>query len=1072
MIIEKFQEQVKTFPAKIAVKAGNRAITYSELDTYANQVAHIIVERDKDRDTTSDKTSRQVSLLFEHGADMIIGVISALKAGKTYIPLDVTYPLNRLLYMLENSGSYLILTNASNFEAAAQLVARARVKIDILNIDTIVNQKAEDALNMNTNAKFAAPLKVNPDSPAYILYTSGSTGRPKGVVQTQRNVMYYTRNWTRRFSITDSDRMTLFSAFSHDGSVQDMFAALLAGATLYPYNIKTTDSTNPLYTLLMKEKITIWHSVPTLYRYFANTLTEKNVFYDIRWVLLGGEPLRPRDLELFRTHFPNATMANVYGQTESSVSTICTISQTDISDVVSLGEPLDETKILLVGEEGDVIETMGVGEIVVASDYLAPGYWRDEESSTKVFTRDEEIGRLYWTGDLGRLTMDGLIKMMGRKDFQIKIRGFRIETGEIESVLLRHEAVKEAVVMPKEADNIEHYLCAYFVSDKTITPEEFREYLSRELPDYMIPRYFIPLEKMPLTPNGKIDRKQIPEPEEVMTEESVYVAPGSEVEKKLAAIWQEVLAVEKVGINDDFIKLGGHSLLVISIISKIHQEFHVELQLRDVFDNPTIKKLSPLVINSAQSVFFSIPCSEKKEYNLATPDQKRMFVLSQFVNIGTTYNLPGVRQLDGPLDGRQFDTVLRRLIQRHEALRTSFHLIHNQVVQIVHDDDNIDFHISYIDTGRKTTQNAPGEIISQFIRPFDLGNAPLFRAGLIKLEKDKHLLLLDFHHIISDGVSDIILNNDFLRLYKGEQLPGLKLRYQDYAEWLKLLSNTGKLKKQEDYWLDRFKGEIPMLNMPLDFARSVPQSFEGNVVGFRPGKEMTWQLNQMAKETGATLYMVLLAMFNILLHKYTGQEDIIVGSIIAGRPHVNLESIVGFFAKTVALRNFPAAHQPFDLFLEQLKINTLEAFENQLYPFDQLVEQLKLSKDGSRNPLFDVAFSMLNAEKETPSSTGESGPGNDNRLIALQEGQEYTPKITTAMFDLLFDVYETRGEILCCFQYKTKLFRRETIELMKERFLILMANILNNRKTKIQDLDFAIPIEKEMSITGEIEFDL
>jgi amino acid adenylation domain-containing protein len=1056
MIIEKFQQQVEAFPDKIAIKAGNRTINYSELNTYANQVAHAITAGDRDRDKTGNNTYAGVSLLFEHGADMIIGVMSVLKAGKIYVPLDVAYPSKRLLYMLENSESYLILTNESNLEVATQLAARAQVQIDILNIDTIVNQKTENTL--------AAPsLKVNPDSPAYILYTSGSTGRPKGVVQTQRNIMYYTRNWIQRFSITEADRMTLFSAFSHDGSVQDMFAALLAGATIYPYNIKTTDSTNPLYTLLMKEKITIWHSVPTLFRYFCNTLTEKNVFYDIRWVLLGGEPLRPNDLELFRAHFPNATLANVYGQTESSVSTICTISQTDLSDAVCLGDPLDETEILLVGEDGDVIETMGLGEIVVACDYIAPGYWRDEESSKKIFTHDDELGRLYWTGDLGRLTMDGLIKVMGRKDSQTKIRGFRVETGEIESVLLQHESVKEVVAMAKEDENIENYLCVYFVSDQIITPGEFREYLSRELPDYMIPRYFISLDQMPLTPNGKIHRRLLPEPEERMMAELVYVAPTNEIENKLAAIWQEVMAVEKVGINDNFIELGGHSLLVISILSKIHQEFQVELQLRDVFDNPTVKELSRVIMRSEESIFSSIQPTEDKEYYSATPEQKRMYVLNHFEGIATTYNITLINQIGGKPDRQRFEKSLQKLVERHEAFQTSFRLIEGGLVQVIH--KAVDFQMSYITagTGNLKEKNSIKQIINDFIRPFDLGKPPLLRASLIKMAEDKHLWLLDIHHIISDGLSQTILSNEFVRFYGGEELPGLKLRYRDYSEWHNHLLSPRQLKQQEEYWINLFKGDIPVLNLPLDFPRPALQSFEGDVVGFILGKEMTRQLNQLAKETSTTLYMVLLAMFNVLMHKYSNQEDIIIGSIIAGRKHVNLENIIGFFAKTLATRNNPAPNKSFVDFLQEVKTNTLNVFENQTYPFTQLVEKLGLAKDRSRNPLFDVVFVL--------EMMGMTLPGKSSQNIELNaapQGYEFK----TSMFDLSFEAMEKGSEILCGFQYCTKLFKRETIELMRDRFLILVGNILDNPQAKIQDLDYADPIEKEMRQIEEVEFDL
>jgi fengycin family lipopeptide synthetase D len=337
---------------------------------------------------------------------------------------------------------------------------------------------------------------------------------------------------------------------------------------------------------------------------------------------------------------------------------------------------------------------------------------------------------------------------------------------------------------------------------------------------------------------------------------------------------------------------------------------------------------------------------------------------------------------------------------------------------------------------------------------------------LIKPGQDKHLLLLDIHHIISDGISEIILNNDFIRLYEGEELPGLNLKYRDYSEWLNRLNHQGTLNRQEEYWLNRFNGELPVLDLPLDFPRPGLLQFAGDVVGFKIGKEMTRQLNQMAKETGSTLFMVLLAIYNVLLQKYTGQEDIIVGTIIAGRTHVDLEHIVGFFAKTIALRNYPTAHQPFDLFLEQLKNSTLEAFENQLYPFDLLVEKLKWPKNQNRNPLFDTTFLLLNMKTEI-TSAGESNSGKDHRLTS----NLYAHEITTTMFDLFFQAFEIKEELLCCFQFNTALFRRKTIELLKERFLILMENILNDPTVKIQDLDYAIPIEKEMSKVEEVEFD-
>ncbi|MCU0286495.1 MAG: amino acid adenylation domain-containing protein, partial [Acidobacteria bacterium] len=740
MIIKKFEEQVKHFYEKTAIKKGDRELSYGQLNDYADTIARAIITGD--RSMTPGEEPQQAALLFEHGIDMIAALLGALKACKTYVPLDITYPVKRQLYILENSGARLILTNNLNITQAQELAGQMKLagrEIRILNIDCI-----EENTTISTIER-----EAKGDRNAYIIYTSGSTGKPKGVYQTHHNVLYYTRNWIQCFSISPGDRMTLLTSFTHDGCVQDIFSALLSGACLYPYSLKEGGSIEGLYMLLVKEKITIWHSVPSLYRFFANSLTEKDLFYDLRWILLGGEPLRDYDLRMYRDYFPKARLANVYGQTESSVSAICSIGPKDTFEDMHLGEPLDETKIMLVNDDGQIVEKMGGGEIVVSSAYLAPGYWQDPENSDIAFTIDDELGYLYWTGDQGRLTAEGHIKIMGRKDFQVKVRGFRVETGEIETALLKYETIKEVVVTARPDNAGDNYLCAYIVSTGTLTPEELRKYLTAELPDYMVPRYFLFLEKMPLNFTGKIDRQSLPDPEEINTSESTYEAPTDEVEEKVAAIWQEVLGVEKVGISDNFIQLGGHSLLVISIIARIHQEFDVELQLTDIFAKPTVKELAQLIRDTNPSLFSAIVFAEEKEYYPLSTNQNGIFALSRFEEIGITYNITGIIPIEGDFDHQRFENVLLELIKRHEAFRTSFRVIDDRPVQVIH--KNVDFQVLYIDAKEKSSKI--DEIVKEFIRPFDLSKAPLFHASVVKLAENKHLLLMDTHHIISDGVS-------------------------------------------------------------------------------------------------------------------------------------------------------------------------------------------------------------------------------------------------------------------------------------------------------------------------------
>ncbi len=1052
MIIEQFQETVKKFPDHIAINSGNKIIKYKDLDNNANQIANALIAERTNQNNNNE--NNQVGLLLEHGSDMIVAVIGTLTANQTYVPLDVTYPENRLAFMLENSEALLLITNYENLSLAQRLVKQTGLDIKLLNVEKIYEDYP----------KTAVKRKANGDSPAYILYTSGSTGRPKGVVQNHRNVLYYVRNWIERFTITDVDRMTLFSAFSHDGAAQDIFAALLSGACLYPYNIKAAKNTYELYTLLMKEEISIWHSVPSLFRFFTNTLTVKDYFSKIRWVLLGGEPLRAHDLELFKNYFPQATLANVYGQTESSVTAICKISRDNTFDDVSIGEALDHTQILLIGENGELIESMGVGEIVVSCQHIALGYWKNEEITNNVFTDDEDLGRLYWTGDLGRLTAEETIVMMGRKDFQVKIRGFRVETGEIESQLMRHKAVQEAVVTIKEDDKEEHFLCAYIVTNDTVSAPALREFLSRELPEYMIPRHFIALEHMPTTPTGKIDRNQLPEPGNEMIAQLEYEPPSNEIERKLVAIWQELLQKEKISISDNIIEMGGHSLLVISFISRAFQELKVDLQLKEVFDNPTVKELARLIAKSTTTLYSTIETAEEKCYYPATPDQFRIFALCQMENVGVTYNITGISLIEGVLDFKRFEEAFQTLLQRHEVLRTSFQIIGNELVQKIHPD--IDFIIPFIHNRWNSYPNQKDiqEIVKNFILPFDLSNAPLFRSHLEKLAENQYLFLLDVHHIISDGLSQDILINEFSHLYLGEELPPLQFRYRDYSEWLFNRIYPQQLKKMETYWLDVFKDEIPVLKLPYNYPRPEAQSYEGDIVIFQLDKVTKLRLNQSVKETDTTLYMIFLAIYNVLLHKYSGQEDIVVGAIHAGRNQVEFENIVGFFVKTLALRNYPAANKTFTSFLAEIKQCVLNGLENQLYPFDLLVEKLNANKNKNQPTPFNTSFVLQNTDTIAPEKT----KGN----IELKMLPQMKTENRTVMFDLQFEVFENQNGITCSFDYSTKLFKRETIELMSRRFVVLINTILNNMDTKIQDLDYSIEIEKKIAMVQDVEFDL
>ncbi|RIU88107.1 condensation domain-containing protein, partial [Oceanobacillus picturae] len=526
--------------------------------------------------------------------------------------------------------------------------------------------------------------------------------------------------------------------------------------------------------------------------------------------------------------------------------------------------------------------------------------------------------KMYKTGDLARWLPDGNIEYLGRMDNQVKIRGFRIELGEIENRLLQHEDINEVAVVVRESKDYDKYICAYVVSKKEITQLDLKSYLKERLPEYMVPSYIMELEKMPLTLNGKLDRKSLPEPTLDMTLYE-YEAARNEVEEKLVQIWSDVLGIEKVGINDSFFDLGGHSLKATVVISKIHKELKRELPLKELFQSPTIKELSKFIEATEENAYSKIEKVEEREYYETSSAQKRMYMLQQFDKNSVAYNMPVVFELEGKVNGEKIEETFKQLVTRHKALRTYFETIEDEIVQKV----NNSYEFKLVE---KNENEEIETIMDQFIRPFALEKAPLFRVELVESKEQKYLLI-DMHHIISDGVSMNILMKEFTELYNGEALEALKFQYIDFASWQNKVLKSEEMKKQEEYWVNRFSDEIPILDLPYDYERPPMQSFEGESVSFEVNEATTEKLRKLAKETGTTMHMVLLSALNILLAKYSGQEDIVVGTPIAGRTHADLQNIMGMFVNTLALRNKPEGDKTYLEFLKEVKENSLKAYE-------------------------------------------------------------------------------------------------------------------------------------------------
>ncbi|NIM12655.1 MAG: amino acid adenylation domain-containing protein, partial [Candidatus Aminicenantes bacterium] len=949
---------------------------------------------------------------------------------------------------------------------------------DILLLDELRSTRLEEYPGQNLY-----PIN-QPANLFYVIYTSGSTGKPKGVMLEHRNIANLVRYQYNHTNI-DFDRVLQFTTISFDVSAQEIFSTLLAGGRLVLISKETLNDIPELFRVVEKENIKTLFAAASFLKFVMNEEEYVGLVPGcLKHIVTAGEQLIVN--ERFRKYLRenNVYLHNHYGPSETHVVTALTLDpEGEIPELPSIGRPITNTAIYILNRGLHLVPAGVAGELVISGQQVGRGYIYQPGLTSEKFKRavishsslvigsfysSQETNdqspmtndRLYRTGDLARWLQDRNLEFLGRLDHQVKVRGFRVELGEIEGQLLNHHQIKECVVVAGEDERGGRYLCAYIVSRQELEVSELREYLGRDLPDYMIPSYFVFLENIPLTPNRKIDRGALPAPE--MKAVDNYIAPETLWEEKLVEIWSEVLGIGRdvISVESNFFELGGHSLTATILAAKVNKEFQVRVPLVEIFQAPTIRGLSQYLQGAVEDGYSSIESVEKKEYYVLSSAQKRLYILHQMDVNSTVYNMLDIIPLAKAPDVEKLEETFKKLICCHEILRTSFEMVNGEPIQGIHEE--VEFKIEGRggslcppfdrDRDKGSRGELPlqyNEIIESFIRPFDLSEAPLLRVALFKTEEENHLLLVDMHHIICDGISHRVLVQDFNALVGGEELESLRIQYKDFAEWQCSEQETERLKQQEVYWLDRFRGEVPVLDLPLDFPRPAVQSFAGSRIYFEIGKEETGALKRMALEERATLFMVLLAVTNILLSKLSGQQDIVIGTPIAGRRNADMQKMIGMFVNTLALRNEPGDELCFSEFLRDLKGHTLAAFENQEYPFEELVEKVSLDRDVSRNPLFDVMMVLQNfAEFQEKSRV---------RKIIGKEAVE----LTTTKFDLTLEAVEAGSRLILIFNYCTALFKPQTIERFITYFKNIIKEITGNTKIKISDIEIIPPEEKD-----------
>jgi amino acid adenylation domain-containing protein len=1059
---ERFEAQVARTPTAVALVFEDRSLTYAELNARANRLAHHLRGRGVGPDA-------RVAVCIERSPELMIAFLAVLKAGGAYVPLDPGDPEERLRHMLDDGAPAALLAHAAT---AARFVGEALPVIDL-------DAEARDWADESAANPSPASVGLTPGHLAYVIYTSGSTGRPKGVMVEHRalaNVM----GWMgEAWPLGPGDVVLQKTPVSFDASARELFPPLLAGARMVI--ARPGGHRDPAYLVetIRREGVTTLHFVPTMLQFL---LEEPGIerCTSIARVVCGGEALPAALARRAAELLPNAELHNVYGPTEAAVDVTWLRCPAEVAGAhLSIGRPMSNCRAYFLDRTGEPVPAGVVGELYLGGVQVARGYLGRAALTAERFVPDAFSGdagaRLYRTGDLGRwkesagvrecvsaevgagsgdLRTDALthsrtavIEFLGRSDFQVKVRGFRIELGEIEARLREHEGVREAVVVARENEVGDRRLVAYWVGD-AVEIDVLRAHLSGRLPEHMVPAAYVHLDALPLTSNGKLDRKALPAPEGDAYARRGYEAPVGEVEQALAEIWAEVLGVERVGRRDHFFEVGGHSLLAVRLISRVRRALGVEVALGVVFERPVLADLARAIDDAART---ELPPIEPADRSAPLPlsfAQQRLWFLEQMGDLGSTYHIPTRLRLGGELDRDALVRTLDRIVERHEALRTTFVEVEGEPVQRIAEASR--FHLLEHDLGGHADAEAELRrlLAEEWATPFDLEHGPLIRGRLVRMAEDDHVLLITLHHIVSDGWSRGVLTRELGALYaafregKPDPLPALPIQYADYALWQRTWVEGEVLREQVEYWKTTLSGAPALLELPTDHPRPARQDHAGGTVGIDLGEKLTAGLKALGQRHGTTPFMTLLAGWAALLARLSGQEDVVVGTPSANRGRTEIEGLIGFFINTLAIRVDVSGESTVAELLAQVRTRSLGAQQNQDIPFEQVVELVQPVRSLAHSPLFQVMFSWHNASREglelpglrlrgvASASEGRLEPrglrpgggapaGSASRVSASQ---------VTAKFDLSLSLWEANGRIVGGVEYAAALFERATVE--------------------------------------------
>jgi amino acid adenylation domain-containing protein len=1047
-------EWVKQTPDQIAIEKDTQRWTYRELDEKVTIFANQLIR-------SGLQPGEVVSVCGVRSFNLVASMLAVLASGGVLLSIDDNLPNQRKHVMLQEASAKVLIYIGHRQENELPWAEQ------IVSDNIFLLTESSSSLLTNPTLTNQTPTKLpqlRGNDPAYIFFTSGTTGVPKGIQGTHKGLSHFL-SWQReQFCIQTRDRAAQLTALSFDVVLRDIFLALVSGATLcLPDDNIQLDAEKTLHWL-EDMRVSIVHTVPTLAKTWLAGIPAGTSLPNLRWIFFAGEPLTDTLVHQWRASFPCGQVVNLYGPTETTMAKcFYQVPEDPAPGIQPIGSPLPQTQTLVLNKNNQPCGIGELGEIVIRTPFRTLGYINAAEENSRKFIknpfRDAEQDQMYYTGDQGRYRPDGQLDILGRMDGQVKIHGIRIELSEIESALCKHHAVQQSVVSVWQVKAEDKRFIAYIVPHPSEFPKpvELRNFLQKNLPDYMIPVGFILLNEIPLTPNGKINREALPNPVQSGFEtEKPFTAPANELEELIAGIWADVLGIEKASVLDSFFELGGHSLLMTQIISRIFRIVRVELPLRIMFENPTIRGLSQRIEEARLAKFTveetAIKLMSHRDNMPLSYSQERMWFLHQLAPESSAYNIFTAARIIGKLNQSFLETSLKSIVKRHGSLRTVFSTVDGQPIQVITSEPETV--LSIVDLQTSPTDTLEAAIIELLktcaIKPFDLVSGPLFKVLLVQLNADEHILAITMHHVISDQWSMGVFTRELIAFYEkldSDQTPelaDLPIQYTDFAQWQREALHGRMLQTQLEYWKKQLQG-LQVLELPTDKARPSIQTYNGARLIHPLSPQLIEKMRLLTRSEQVTQFILALTVFNIFLSRYTGQEDITVGIPTANRDRVEIEPLIGTFVNTLVLRTDLSGNPTFKELLHKVRQTTLDALANKDLPFARLVEELRPDRDMSYSPLVQVLFNGINTPFEYP------------RLRELTITPVVIDKAST-QFDLSVTL-STDFTPLLSFSFNTDLFYEETGQRMLTHLMTILEDAVENPDKHLSDL--RIMTEKE-----------